>query len=93
MRLLPILVCALFLIACGGDDEPLVQRILEISVFDVGNVGNSTDIRVTFRIEQLAGISDFRIIVFPSGLSEGFTKKWPLNCHLRVTLLFQLIAL
>ena len=63
-----------FLVACSKDDEPLVQRITEISAFDVGNMGDGSDVRVTYYIESIAGISEFRIMVFPSGTAEGFSK-------------------
>ena len=78
MKLCKLLILVL-LIACSKDDEPLVQLITEISAFDVGNDGNSSDIRVKFRIESIAGISEFRIIVIPSELSEGFTKTQALK--------------
>jgi len=79
MKLLPILVCALFLVGCGDDPEPLEQRIFEINVFDVGNEGNSSDIRVKFSISQIAEIDELRLIVLPSELSEGFSKKQALQ--------------
>ena len=80
MKLWKLLFSVLvFLIACSKDDEPLVQRIFEIEAFDVGNEGNASDIRVTFNIESIAGISEFRIMVFPSKLSEGFSKTQSLK--------------
>jgi len=80
MKLLSILVFIILVTACSDKNEPeLVQRTTEISAFDVGNEGNSSDIRVNFGMEQIAGIGEFRILVIPSALSDEFEKGSALN--------------
>jgi len=74
-----ILVLTLFLIGCSDKDKPLVQRINEITVYDVGNAGNSSDIRIKFGIEIIADISDLRILVIPFDLSDSYTKNQALE--------------
>ncbi len=66
----------LLFFACSdaNDPEP-VQRIDKISIFDVGNEGNASDISVVFSIRNIARIGQFRILVIPSEISGSFDRK------------------
>lgn len=63
------------MISCNDPYEPLLQRITEIGAFDVGNEGNISDIRVTFDIEKVAGISQFKILILPLETLANFSKE------------------
>lgn len=64
------------LIACSNDPEPEPERLIsKINAFDIGNAGDASDIRVTFKLNNISRISDCRILVIPSDKSADFTKK------------------
>ena len=75
MRAYTLILGSLFLVNCTEDSMTLVQRIDEIGLFDVGNKGDASDVRVTFKIENVAGISEFRVFIIPSGKVSGFSKE------------------
>ena len=70
-------IWSIFLLSsCSDKDETtLIQKLNKISVFDVGNEGNSTDIRVRFSLIQLSEIEEMRIIVIPANIAEEFSKR------------------
>jgi len=71
-----LILGSLFLVNCTDDGtSALIQRIDEIGAFDVGNEGDGSDIRVAFKIENVAGISEFRVFIIPSGKSRDFSKE------------------
>ena len=70
-----LILGSLFLVNCAEDGITPVQRIEEIGLFDVGNEGTASDIKVAFEIENVAGINEFRVFIIPSGTSRDFSKE------------------
>ena len=70
-----LILGSLFLVNCAEDGITPVQRIEEIGLFDVGNEGTASDIKVAFEIENVAGINEFRVFIIPTGTSRDFSKE------------------
>ena len=71
-----LILVGLSLASCTdeGASAP-IQRIDEIGAFDVGNEGDASDIGVAFSVLNVAGISEFRVFILPSGKSRDFSKE------------------
>jgi len=72
-----ILLVLLISVSCTDENvttEP-IQRIESIGLFDVGNEGKVSDMSVVFSIKNIAGISQFNILIIPSNKSKSFTKE------------------
>jgi len=71
-----LILGSLFLVNCTDSAVSApVQRIDEIGAFDVANEGDASDIRVSFSVLNVAGISEFRVFIIPSRNSHVFSKE------------------
>jgi len=61
------------LTGCPPDDSGPDPLITEINAFDVGNDQTANDIRITFKLEYIASVKEFRAMIIPSKLT--FDKR------------------
>ncbi len=65
------------LASCSEPDlKPLSPDLVSsIKVYDLDNNGNSSDIRMSFAVENNLGVFAYRVMIVPQVLSNSFTTE------------------
>jgi len=71
-----LIVSIVLLTSCNPDDGPpplTPDLVIEVTGFDLDNNGNSSDLRVDFEITDNLNVTEYRVMIVPSGISNSFT--------------------
>ena len=74
---LALLILVVGLFSCSDDEGlPLTPDLVsEINVYDLGNNGNSSDIRLKFEVKNNLNVIEYRIVIVPSSFSDSFDEN------------------
>jgi len=70
-----LLIVMIFAVSCKDYDISLpitYNLVKEIKAYDLDNNGNSSDIRIEFKVENNHNVSEYRVIVLPADLTNTF---------------------
>ena len=73
-----LLIVMIFAVSCKDYDISLpitYNLVKEIKAYDLDNNGNSSDIRIEFKVENNHNVSEYRVIVLPADLNEIYGCK------------------
>jgi len=73
-----LILASLFCTSCNPDDGPLPltpDLVTSVKAYDLDNNGNSSDIRVDFVINDNINVTEYRIMVIPSSVSNSFNES------------------
>ncbi len=70
----PLIVFLGALASCTVEPLPQIgpDLVREIRAYDLGNIGNGSDIRVDFDVQNNLNVREYRIMVFPTNSSTSF---------------------
>ncbi len=69
---------AIVLLTSCKDDEPLPltpDLVTSVKAYDLDNNANSSDIRVDFMVNDNINVTEYRIMVIPSSVSNSFNES------------------
>ena len=74
---LTILILIIELLSCDSADPvlPLTPGLIEeIKAYDLDNNGNSSDLRLEFKVKDNLNVIEYRVMLIPLGSSNSFDK-------------------
>jgi len=75
IKIISLIVGLCVVFSSCKDDNPLTFDIVEeLSVYDLGNNGNASDIRVDFKVKDNLNVTEYRIMVIPANVSSSFNE-------------------